>query len=198
MKDKIGKHEWFTIIGLLVFVYISLCASCFREGASKIEIANFIAVSLTLFVLVKYAYDTNRIANIEYRISYTPIVTHEIRAEYGDLLSEGQGCGLKQEIEAYFKLGNLSHFDVEILVWVDIFVDDKRIEYFDDATNKAYQGITPWVLCTLGVFEGHFTFGDGLLEKNNIDSIIHYYNVKDDKKRIFFKVSYHPAFPPLM
>ena len=194
MKEKIGQHEWIIIVGLLVIIYVGICVSCFRYGASPIDIANFVAVSLTLFVLIRYTFDTNRIANANQIAQFTPCVSHSFNViQHNDIFVETTDDGSHFEIldtEIYLSLVNYSLYDVKIRVFLDVIVEGKKISFIDDNTTQAYQGDRYWYIGAKSTYTGHFTFGDTLLMLNGLDPIICDLKYDEKSEKVMFILYY--------
>jgi len=166
MKEKIRQQEWIIIIGLLGFVYVGICVSCFRYSASPIEIANFIAVSLTLFVLVRYTFDTNIIANANQIAQLTPSVSHGFAVKENESSIDDYDY---LETDILLTMVNNSLYDVKVRVFLDVKIGDKILQYNDENVAKAYHGDCYWFIGSKSSFRGHFTFGASMLRDNSID-----------------------------
>ncbi len=194
MKKKTEQQEWIIIVGLLGFVYVGICVSCFRYGASPIEIANFVAVSLTLFVLIRYTFDTNRIANANYIAQFTPCVSHSFHVVKPKKVTvnkiDESNYFEYLDTEVYLSLVNHSLYDVKIRVFLDIIVEGRKISYIDNNTTQAYQGDRYWYVGAKSTYTGHFTFGDTLLMSNGLDPVICDLKYEEKSEKVMFILYY--------
>jgi len=180
-QTRITKPLIITANFLLSVVLVVLVLTKFLtfslESMSQLALIVNLVTLLTLF---RYAYDTYRMADHQQAFNYTPIISH------GFLESEwGQEDG---EIKLFVK--NYSPFDVRVNLWVDIWYDDKLLEYASEFDRLAYQGKAKWVMCAKeGAYQGHFTFGNHLLGHNGIPHDLSS-PVERAKHKIIFKLHY--------
>lgn len=148
MKKYILAFGILFILLLIVIFSIRVCCGFYPDITN---LGNLIIIGITLIVLMIYAYDTNRIANIQQNIFYTPNVVHQLTAtEMNDGIFD---IGLD--------LINTSSFYVESLVNV-------RIKCYNDELfiqNDVYYGKKPWNLPPFSKVHGHFDLNDQLLAK---------------------------------
>lgn len=163
---KMKKHKWLIVICIFIFVIVIGCLILLLIGMISGETANYIALSLTLAVLGKYTFDTNRIANANQIAQLTPSVSHSFAVKENESSIDDYDY---LETDILLTMINNSFYDVKVRVSLDIKIGDKILQYNDENVAKAYHGDCYWFIGTKSSFMGHFTFGASMLRYNGID-----------------------------
>lgn len=148
---------WFIIIAILISIFIFF----FRRfplyfyltfwGVDYFKLGNLIVLSITLIVIMIYTYDTNRIANIQQKIYFTPQVVHEVSA------TEKRN----NVFDIGFDLFNLSHFYVKAYAIIELKCFNKELII----NNSVYYGKRPWNIPPNSRIHGHFKLDNNLLKQ---------------------------------
>ncbi len=152
--NKINKNIIWFFFALITIVTIFFTIKGFQsENVEYVSIGTLIILALTLIILLQYAYDTNRLANITQDFNLTPKVMHKLTST---LLSPN-------EYDIGFDLLNQSSF------YVNAFVNVELKCYNDCITipNDVYYGKRPWILPPNAFVHGHFRLNDNLLKSSN-------------------------------
>ena len=149
-------NKYIVISGILlviIFAIFFVIKSLESEPVNYVSIGTLIILAVTLIVLIQYAYDTNRIANITQEFNLTPNVMHRISSAN---LSN-------KEIDIGFDLLNQSNFYVKAYVNVELkcYKDTLIIP------NDVYYGKKPWNLPPNAFVHGHFHLNDVLLKDSH-------------------------------
>ncbi|MFH1525029.1 MAG: hypothetical protein ABIG69_00010 [Bacteroidota bacterium] len=150
---RIRMKKYILVIGVFVVLFITLTFSILsycNTNPDYTNIGNLIIIGITLTVLMLYAYDTNRLANIQQDINYTPNVVHQLTATE---MNDGN-------FDIGFDLINISSF------YVVAFLNIQMKCYNDEliVQHDAYYGKKPWNLPPNSSVHGHFSLNDQLLE----------------------------------
>lgn len=141
-----------TLLSIVVVIFFSVKALC-STPIDYIRIGTLIVLGLTLIAVIQYAFDTNRMIDLQQRVHLTPQVVHQISAiDLGN-----------NEFDIGFDLVNHSSYYVEATVNV-------RLESFGveiRIPDNVYYGARPWVLPPHSNVHGHFKLNDGLLQLAN-------------------------------
>lgn len=167
----------FILSVILVVLVLTKFLTFSLESMSQLALIVNLVTLLTLF---RYAYDTYRMADSQKAFNYTPIISHGFPESEWE-----QGNG---EVQLFIK--NYSPFDVRVNLWVDIWYDDKLLEYDAEFDRLAYQGKARWVMCAKeGSYQGHFRFGNHMLQHNALEHDLSL-PVERNKHKIIFKLRY--------
>lgn len=138
-----------TILLVIVFTILKICSN----PINYLDLGNLIILGVTLIVIMIYAYDTNRLANLQQKIYLTPNVVHQIEAE--ELIDRTLIIG--------FDLINFSSFYVSAFTYVQL----KCFENELGIPNDVYYGKTPWNIPPNSKVHGHFKVDDVMLKPFN-------------------------------
>lgn len=168
------------IMLVLLAIYAFCSYAIAYEQKSISDISNVVVLTLTLMVLVIYAWDTHRIADLQQKSFFTPSVGHE----FEDTIWQNNEC------EICLTLFNYSAYDVNTQVNLDIHIDGQKIRYQNIAITRAYQGDSRWIMCPkVGNYRGHFKFGSELFKQNGF-CFPSYDSTELQKHKIRFILSY--------
>lgn len=140
-----------TVLLLIGFIILNFCSTY----SNPIATGTFVILGVTLIVIMIYAYDTNRLANLQQNIYLTPNVIHQI-----DLIEVNE-----KNINVGLDLINFSNFYVSALTFVQL----KCFEQELFIPNEIYYGKSAWNLPPNLKVHGHFTVNDDFLKPANIN-----------------------------
>ncbi|TAL62639.1 MAG: hypothetical protein EPN88_13130 [Bacteroidetes bacterium] len=151
---KLNKNIIWIFFALIIISTIYLTINGFESNeVDYVSIGNLIILALTLLVLLQYAYDTNRLANITQDYNLTPNIMHKLSSA---LLSS-------DEYDIGFDLLNQSSFYVKAFVNIELKCYNDNI----NIPNDVYCGKRPWILPPNAFVHGHFRLNDNLLKSSN-------------------------------
>ena len=152
--NKLNKNIIRIFFALIIISTICFTIKGFEpKEVDYVSIGTLIILSLTLLVLIQYAYDTNRVANITRDFNLTPNVMLKLSST---LLTN-------KEYDIGFDLLNQSSFYVKAFVNVELKCYNDSI----NISNDVYYGKRPWILPPNAFVHGHFHLNDNLLKPSN-------------------------------
>jgi hypothetical protein len=143
----------FGIVSVIVISLLFTVLSFHQQPVNHVGIGSLIVLATTLIVLMIYAYDTRRIANLQERFYLTPNVVNHVTAT-----DEGN-----DSFDIGFDLINHSSFYVETTVNITLKCYDDEIHL----PNEVYHGAHPWSLPPHGYLHGHFKLNNDVLSQAN-------------------------------